>query len=233
MQEKRGNRMMKLIKLFTITYFALFICGCSSSKNNIVQVYSLQYTNDSALTNHVDYKLIRTTSVDKDLNYVCERCIKNKEESEKCSYYKCFSNAVFAIKIIYDFDKTPMDTLLVLNYFTEKDTSFHYFYDVQKYPPTKPFGTDDYFYSIAKIRNNLYVFYKENYIDSTFSELQFYDDDFAVIKIIKFAGNKFYEFIDDKYIECPGMKNSFMEEYFEKVKRISLNYKHKTIEIHE
>ena len=225
--------MNKLIKLLPITYLGLFICGCNSSKKNIEQIYSLQYTNDSALTTHVDYKLIRTTSVEKDLKYVCEKYIESKEESEKCAYYKCFNNAIYEIKIIYDFDKTPLDTLLVLNYFTEKDTSFHYFYDVQKYPPTKPFGTDDYFYSIAKISNNLYVFYEENYIDSTFSELHFYDDDFAIVKVIKFADNKFYEFINDKYKASPGMKNSFMEGYFEKVKRINLIYKHKTIEIHE
>jgi len=225
--------MNSLNKYLFVTLFVLFICSCNGSKDNDKQIYALQYTNDSTVTNLLGYQLIRTSSIENDFKYVCEKYFKNQKESERCVLYKYLNNEIFEAKIICDFDKTPLDTLMVLNYSIRKDTSYHYFYDVQKYPPTKPFGTDDYFYSIVKVNNNLYAFYKENYVDSTYSELHFYDKEYSIIKIIKFTGSKFYEFVNERYKGKLIAKNSFKEAYFDRIKGFNSIYKYKTIETHD
>jgi hypothetical protein len=89
---------------------------------------------------------------------------------------------------------------------------------VQKYPPTQPLGNDDYVYSLKKIDDNLYATYKESFLDSTFSEIEFYNTDFSLMKIIKINEGKYYEFINDKVIKKKGFSFCFYEKYYEKLK---------------
>jgi hypothetical protein len=228
MLRKQGNEKSMLKNIYKISVSILLICGCSNSKDND-QSFSLQYTNDLVVSNPKDYTLVRSISEENDLQYICEKYFnKNQEINEECSFFKYCKNAIYEVKIISDFDNKPLDTVLVLNYFTQVDTSFHYFYDVQRYPPTKPFGTDNYFYSISKIRDNLYAFYKENSIDSTFSELRFYNNEFTLIKLIKLSDNVFYEFLNDKFKRSQEIRESFMEEYFDNITRIVQIYKHES-----
>ena len=199
--------------------FTIILTHCKTSESEFKQSFLLQYSNDSTIKDLSIFQLNRICSVKNNVILVCEKFIKGQKESETCVRYKKVADSIFETKIISDFDKTPLDTINVLSYCNKvKDTSFLYFYDVQKYPPTQPLGSDDYFHILRKINDNLFASYKENNVDSTFSELQFYDKNFKVLKIIKVIKGKYYEFVnsdiklDEKFALC------FYKEYFGKFK---------------
>lgn len=220
-------------KLGLIVIIMMFALSCNKAKDNGAQSFSLQFTNDSLVSDFSKYRLIRTNSLNGNLTYTCEKFIKDQKESEKCVLYKNLVNSIFEVKIISDFDNKPLDTVMILCYSDiKRDTSYHYFFDVQKFPPTKPFGSDDYYYSLVVINDNLTAYYKENYSDSTYSELHFFNKEFAIVKIIEVFNHKYYEFNTDRFDNKSILKKCFYTDYFFKVKTINDTYKRKTSASH-
>lgn len=207
-----------------LTYFVLLILiltNCKKSEKDYKQIFSLQFTNDTAIKDMTNFKLNRSYSEVNDTIWVCEDFIKGQHKSEICKLYKREINSIYETKVIYDFDKQPLDTIRILSYSNKvKDTSFIYFYDIQKYPPTKPLGSDDFIYSLRQINTNLFALYQENYSNSSFGELQFYDKDFNIFKIIKIIDGKYYEFINNDVVvkDHKELSECFYNTYLESIK---------------
>jgi hypothetical protein len=223
MLQKKKNGLTKQnrkVILFILTILSIAeLSNCGRAVNSNQQRFVLQYTIDTTIKDLSTCQLLRISKLERGIDVTIEKSTIGGTKGERYLQFKTVDDKVYEIKIISDFNNKPIDTKYILTYCTGiRDTSFLYFYDVQKYPPTQPLGNDDYVYSLKKIDDNLYATYKESFLDSTFSEIEFYNTDFSLMKIIKINEGKYYEFINDKVIKKKGFSFCFYEKYYEKLK---------------
>lgn len=104
--------------------------------------------------------------------------------------YRFQNNSLEEIREVFDLHGNAIDTIYIPTFLLH-DTTYCFFLDLEKYPPNAPLNSNDWSYSVKKIRSNLFVLKKKNISNSRNIERYYYDSTFRILNI---------------YLEMPGEK---------------------------
>lgn len=103
------------------------------------------------------------------------------------------ANVAYENKTIKDFDGKILGVEKTIA-FARKDTSDIYEFNLTKYPPVSPNGSDDFRYKVIKISDNEFATIRENLMDTLFRDTIYYDSNFMVNKIVIRDKKNLYRF---------------------------------------
>lgn len=171
--------MKKIVELF----IGLLLFGCNNSMpKKEFEKYILVETNDpraKGLEILVTAKKDSLLEVTSDRKYV----FKKKEGS------------LYEQRIINDFDGKVLDIVSILTFSTAKDTSFQYHFDLGRYPPVLPLGSDDFSYQIKNIRDGYFITVKSHITEPSNKRVYLYDKNYNIKMIIVANNDHYYNFI--------------------------------------